>query len=58
MQQVDITEAERAALIVALRRLIATDPDPLSPSTQTLKAILERLHAQAPQEVPETASTG
>jgi hypothetical protein len=45
-------------LITALRRLVDFDPQPLSPQTQALKAILERLEPQKPQPIPDTASTG
>ena len=56
MQQLDLTDNERAALIIALRRLV--EPQPLSPQNQALRAILERLEPQKPQSVPEDASTG
>jgi hypothetical protein len=46
----------RLAACKALRRLV--DPQPLSPQTQALKAILERLEPQKPQSIPDTASTG
>ena len=55
-QGLDLTDNERAILITALRRLV--DPQPLSPQTQALKAILERLEPQKPQSIPDTASTG
>ena len=56
MQRLDLTDNERAILITALRRLV--DFDPLSPQTQALKAILERLDPQKPQPIPDTAGTG
>jgi hypothetical protein len=56
MQRLDLTDNERAILIMALRRLV--DFDPLSPQTQALKAILERLEPQKPQPIPDTAGTG
>ena len=56
MQQLDLTDNERAALIIALRRLV--DPQPLSPQNQALKAILDRLDPHKPQSLPEDASTG
>jgi hypothetical protein len=56
MQQLDLTDNERAALIIALRRLV--DPQPLSPQNQALKAILDRLEPQKPRSLPEDASTG
>jgi hypothetical protein len=55
-QGLDLTDNERAILITALRRLV--DPQPLSPQTQALRAILERLEPQKPQSIPDTASTG
>jgi hypothetical protein len=55
-QGLDLTDNERAILITALRRLV--DPQPLSPQTEALKAILERLEPQKPQSIPDTASTG
>jgi hypothetical protein len=58
MQQLDLTDNERATLITALRRLVDLDPQPLSPQIQALKAILERLEPQKPQPIPDTASTG
>ena len=56
MHRLDLTDNERAILITALRRLV--DFDPLSPQTQALKAILERLEPQKPQPIPDTAGTG
>jgi hypothetical protein len=56
MQRLDLTDNERAVLIAALRRLV--DFGPLSPQTQALKAILERLEPQKPQPIPDTAGTG
>ena len=56
MQRLDLTDNERAILITALRRLVNFDP--LSPQTQALKAILERLEPQKPQPIPDTAGTG
>jgi hypothetical protein len=56
MQRLDLTDNERAILITALRRLVNFDP--LSPQTQALKAILERLEPQMPQPIPDTAGTG
>jgi len=58
MQRLDLTDNERAILITALRRLVDFDPQTLSPQTQALKAILERLEPQKPQPIPDTASTG
>ena len=58
MQRLDLTDNERAVLITALRRLVDFDPRSLSPQTQALKAILERLEPQKPQSIPDTASTG
>jgi hypothetical protein len=58
MHRLDLTDNERAILITALRRLVDVDPQPLSPQTQTLKAILERLNPQKTQPIPDTASTG
>jgi hypothetical protein len=58
MMQLDFTENERAILITTLRRLVDFDPQLLSPQTQALKAILERLEPQKPQPIPDTASTG
>ena len=55
-QGLDLTDNERAILITALRRLV--DSQPISPQTQALKAILERLEPQKPQSIPDTASTG
>jgi hypothetical protein len=56
MQRLDLTDNERAILITALRGLV--DFGPLSPQTQALKAILERLEPQKPQPLPDTAGTG
>jgi hypothetical protein len=58
MQRLDLTDNERAALIIALRRLVDLDPQTLSPQSQALKAILERLEPQKPRSIPEDASTG
>ena len=58
MHRLDLTDNERAILITALRRLIDFDPQPLSPQTQALAAILERLDPQRPQPIPDTAGTG
>jgi hypothetical protein len=58
MQRFDLTDNERAILITALRRLVDFDPQLLSPQTQALKAILERLKPQKPQPIPDTAGTG
>jgi hypothetical protein len=58
MMQVDLTDNERAVLITALRRLVDFDPRSLSPHTDVLKAILERLEPQKPKPIPDTASTG
>ena len=55
-QRLDLSDNERSILITALRRLV--DPQPLSPQTQALKAILEWLEPQKPQPIPDTASTG
>jgi hypothetical protein len=49
----ELTDAERAVLLAALRRLVERDPDQLA-----LKAILEKLELQKPEPIPETASTG
>jgi hypothetical protein len=56
MQRLDLTDNERAILITALRRLV--DFGPLSPQTQALKGILERLEPQKPLPIPDTAGTG
>ena len=58
MQRLELSDNERAILITALRRLVDFDPQPLSPQTQALRAILERLDPQKPQPIPDTASTG
>jgi hypothetical protein len=58
MRRLDLTDNERAVLITTLRRLVDFDPQPLSPQTHALKAILERLEPQKPQPIPDTASTG
>ena len=58
MQRLDLTDNERAVLITALRRLVDFDPWSLSPQTNALKAILERLEPHTPQPVPDTAGTG
>jgi hypothetical protein len=58
MQRLDLTDNERAILITTLRRLVDFDPQLLSPQTQALKAILERLEPHKPQPIPDTASTG
>jgi hypothetical protein len=56
MQQLELTDTERAMLIAALRRLIEFEGEPLS--AQMLKAILERLEPQKPRDIPADASTG
>lgn len=56
MPSLDLTDEERAALIVALQWIVAFDP--LSPRVETLKTVLGKLAPQRPQAVPETASTG
>ena len=58
MQRLDLSDNERAVLITALRRLVDFDPRTLSPQTQALKAILERLEPHKAQPIPDTASTG
>ena len=58
MQRLDLTDNERAILLTALRRFVDFDPQLLSPQTQALKAILERLEPQKQQPIPDTASTG
>jgi hypothetical protein len=58
MQRLELSDNERAILITALRRLVGFDPQSLSPQTQALRAILERLDPQKPQPIPDTASTG
>jgi hypothetical protein len=58
MQRLDLTDNERAVLITALRRLIDFEPRSLSPQTQALKAILERLEPHKAQPIPDTAGTG
>ena len=58
MQRLDLSDNERAVLITALRRLVESDPQTLSPQIQALKAILERLEPQRPQPIPDTAGTG
>ena len=58
MQRLDLTDNERAVLITALRRLVDFDPQPLSPQSQAMKAILERLAPQTSQPIPDTAGTG
>ena len=58
MQRLDLTDNERAILITTLRRLVDFDPQLLSPQTQALKAILERLEPHKPQPIPDTAGTG
>jgi hypothetical protein len=58
VQRLDPSDNERAVLITALRRLVEFDPRSLSPQTQALKAILERLDPHKPQPIPDTASTG
>ena len=56
--QIDLDDNERAALIAVLRRLVDFDPQPLSPQSRTLKAVLDRLEPHKPQSIPEDASTG
>jgi len=56
MLHLDLTENERAALIAALRRLL--EPQPLSPQSQALRAVLDRLEPHKPKSLPEDASTG
>jgi hypothetical protein len=58
MQRLDLTDNERAVLIATLRRLVDFDPQPLSPQSQALKVILERLEPHKPRSLPEDASTG
>jgi hypothetical protein len=56
MQQLELTDTERAVLIAALHQLIEFEGEPLS--AQMLKAILERLEPQKPRDIPADASTG
>ena len=57
MMRLDLTDSERAVLIVTLRRLLDLEqPEPVS--AQTVKAILERLEPVKPRSLPEDASTG
>ena len=56
MLHLDLTDHERAALIAALRRLL--EPQPLSPHSRALQAILDRLEPHKPKSLPEDASTG
>jgi hypothetical protein len=58
MRRLDLTDNERAVLITTLRRLVDFDPQTLSPQTEALKAVLERLEPQKPQPIPDTAGTG
>ncbi len=58
VQQFELSDAERAALIAVLRRIVDADPDPTSIQMRLLRAILERLHAATPKSIPEDASTG
>src|SRR5215831_10916739 len=48
MMRLDLTDNERAILITVLRGLADFDPQPLSPQTQALKAILELLERRSP----------
>ena len=45
----DFTDAERAALIAELRRIISADPFPLSQRIKLLRAILDKLEPPAPR---------
>jgi hypothetical protein len=54
--RLDLTDNERAMLVVALRRLVDSEPDGVS--AQALEAILDRLQPQKPQSIPADASTG
>ena len=58
MQRVDLTDNERAILITTLRRLVDFDPQLLSPQTQALKAILERLEPHKPHPYPILRAPG
>jgi hypothetical protein len=51
----DFTDAERAALIAELKRIIAADPFPLSPRIRTLRAILDKLQPPSPRAEPYPA---
>jgi len=58
MRRLDLTDNERAILITALRRLVDFDPQSLSPQSQALKAILERLEPQKPIPYPILRASG
>ena len=58
MRRLDLTDNERAILITALRRLVDFDPQSLSPQSQALKAILERLEPQKPIPYPILRAPG
>jgi hypothetical protein len=51
----ELDEAEKAALIAELKRIIAADPFPLSPRIRMLRAILEKLQPPSPRAEPYPA---
>jgi hypothetical protein len=48
----DLSDAERAALVTLLRATIAADRFPLSPHIRALKHILDKLEPPAPRPGP------
>ncbi len=58
MEQLELSDNERAVLAALLHEVLDYGGDPLSPRIEALKAILARLEPQKPQAIPEDASTG
>ena len=51
----DLDDAEKAALIAEVKRIIAADPFPLSPRVRTLRGILDKLQPPSPRAEPYPA---
>lgn len=53
----DLTEEKHAAVVAALRELIADDKFPLSPRLKPLKSALAKMALQPPRQAPAAAAT-
>jgi hypothetical protein len=52
MPTLDLTDAEKAALVAHLRHALEYDPFPFAPRLDPLKAILVKLEPSEPQSEP------